>query len=289
MNKKVIHKMIGIATFIAICIAICFVVDQTSIGRVSGPTTYGEYEKQKAAFDEGDSLDVSAMESENDAAVREAELEKKELTKTAFLTFDDGPSANTEKVLDILDEYGIKATFFMVAEEITPDREALVKRMVKEGHIVGIHTYDHNYKKIYRSKASCLEDIIKTGDRIAEITGAQPTYYRFPYGSANCYMSGFCNDIITDLNNRNIQYIDWNVSGEDAIGTPTSRSILKNISSFDKYMEPVILLHDGKTNKLTVKVLPKIIEKIKAAGYQFGTIDKRSKPYQWSHGWKKKK
>ncbi len=284
MKKQIIRKVLGIAGFIAVCIAICFMVDQTSIGRVRGPKTYGEYEQRKNALKQEDSQDVSAMEGEN----KEADIEKKELTKTAFLTFDDGPSANTEKILDILDQYGIKATFFVVAEEITPEREALVKRMVEEGHVIGIHTYDHNYKKIYKSKDSCLEDIIKTSDRLTEITGVVPRYYRFPYGSANCYMSRYCIDIIEELNNRNIQYIDWNVSGEDAIGRPTSTSILKNIRSFDKYMEPVILLHDGRSNKLTVKVLTKIIEKIKAAGYGFGTIDQRSKPYQWSHNWQKK-
>ncbi len=284
MKKQVIVRIVGIVSFVVICIAICFLVDQTSVGRVKSPKTYGEYEERKSAWNQQESQDVSAIEDEN----KEANIEKKELTKTAFLTFDDGPSANTEKVLDILDKYQIKATFFLVASEITPEREALLKRMLEEGHVIGIHTYDHNYKNIYKSKKSCLEDILKTSQRITEATGITPKYYRFPYGSANCYISGFCNDIIEELYNRDIQYIDWNVTGEDAIGKPTSYSIMKNIRIFDRYMEPVILLHDGQSNNLTVKVLPKIIEKIKAAGYGFGTIDQRSKPYQWSHNWRKK-
>lgn len=288
MNKQVIKKVIGIASFILICIAICFMVDQTSVGRVKSPKTYGEYEERRNAWQEEDSQDVSAVEMENEVAAKEAELEKRELTKTAFLTFDDGPSENTEKVLDILAKYNIKATFFLVAQEITPEREKIVKRMVEEGHVIGIHTYNHNYKKIYKSKISCLDDILNTKSRIEEVAGVTPKYYRFPYGSANCYISGFCNDIIEELSNRGIQYIDWNVTGEDAIGKPTSYSIMKNIRSFEKYMEPVLLLHDGSSNKLTVKVLPKIIEKIKAAGYGFGTMDQRSKPYQWSHKWQKK-
>ena len=287
MKRQVSKKIIGIVSFIFICIAICFIVDQTSVGRVQYPKTYGEYEEQKNIWNQEESLDVTAMEGENKEAARDADIERKELTKTAFLTFDDGPSKNTEKVLDILKEYQIKATFFIVAQEITPEREAIVNRMIKEGHVVGIHTYNHNYKKIYKSKQSCLEDILKSSERIEEATGIAPRYYRFPYGSANCYISGFCNDIIEELNNRNIQYIDWNVSGEDAIGKPTSYSIMKNIRSFDRYMEPVILLHDGQSNGLTAKVLPQIIEKIKKEGYGFGTIDQRSKPYQWSHGWKK--
>ena len=288
MNKQVVIRIVGIVSFVLICIAICFMVDQTSVGRVSSPKTYGEYEERKNAWSDQESIDVSAIENENEEAAKEADIERKELTKTAFLTFDDGPSENTEKVLDILDKNNIKATFFMVAKEITPEREALVKRMLKEGHVIGIHTYDHNYKNIYKSKERCLEDIYKTMERITEVTGVSPKYYRFPYGSANCYISGFCNDIIEELDSKNIQYIDWNVTGEDAIGKPTSYSILKNIKCFDKYMEPVILLHDGSSNQLTVKVLPKIIEKIKAAGYGFGTIEQRSKPYQWSHTRRKK-
>ena len=287
MKRQFVKKGIGITAFIVVCLIISFAVDQTSVGRVSGPDTYGEYNERKNVLEE-DSIDVSAMESENQEAAKEAEKEKKELTKTAFLTFDDGPSDNTEEVLRILDKYDIKATFFMVAQEITPEREEMVKKMVEDGHVIGIHTYSHDYNKIYKNKDSCLEDIISTSQRLTEVTGVSPKYYRFPYGSANCYISKYCNDVIAELNAHDIQYVDWNVSAEDAVGRPTCYSILKNIKSFDKYMEPVILLHDGSSNKLTAKTLPKIIEKIKAAGYEFGTIDQRSKPYQWSHNWQKK-
>lgn len=288
MKKQVMKKVIGIAVFILACIAICFGVDQTSVGRVKRPKTYGEYDEIRNAWTNTEAKDVSALENENEEAVKEKEIERRELTKTAFLTFDDGPSENTEKVLETLNEYGIKATFFMVADEITPEREELVKRMVEDGHVIGIHTSCHNYKKIYKTKEDCLEDIIKARNRIQEVTGVTPKYYRFPYGSANCFISGYCVEIIEELEKMGIEYIDWNVTAEDAIGKPTAYSIMKNIRHFDKYMEPVILLHDGSVNSLTAKILPKVIEKIKKAGYEFGTIDQRSKPYQWSHTWKKK-
>ncbi len=282
MKKQIIKRVVGITGFVLVCLAICIIVDQTSIGKVRGSRTYGEYQKKRDAWQQ-ECVDVSALEGEN----KEAQLEQRELTKTAFLTFDDGPSENTEKVLDILDEYDVKATFFLVGQEINEETEPIIKRMIESGHVVGIHTWNHNRKKIYRSEESCMEDIVQTSERIADVTGETPKYYRFPYGSANCYISGFCCDVIADLNQLNIQYVDWNVTGEDAVGHPTSSSIMKNIRKFDKYMEPVILLHDGKTNGLTVKCLPKIIEKIKAAGYEFGTIEDRSKPYQWTHKWQK--
>lgn len=282
-------KKVGLTVFVAVCLLVCYVVDQTNVGYRELPRTYGEYQEQEAEAASASKVTGAANGKKAEEENKEKVVEEKERTKTVYLTFDDGPSDNTVKVLKTLDKYGIKATFFVVAEEITKENEDLLREMVADGHVIGVHTYSHNSKKIYASEEACLEDVKKAYDKIYEITGEKPVYYRFPYGSANCYMVGFCEAIIGDLDGMGLTYIDWNVSGEDAVGKPTKSSIMKNIKKFEKYQEPVILLHDGRSNKLTAKILPEIIEKMKAAGYAFDTIDKRSKPYQWPHVCQEKK
>lgn len=107
--------------------------------------------------------------------------------KIAYLTFDDGPSEQTILVLDILKEENIHATFFLIGEEITPEREAIVKRMVEEGHTIGLHTYCHDYDVIYRSVDDFLADYEKLYQRLYEVAGLTPSIFRFPGGSTNRY------------------------------------------------------------------------------------------------------
>lgn len=302
MKIRLKKKAAGIVAFIAVCLVVCYLFDMTSL-RYNNTETYGEYNKRtNHAADEEQVQEAMKSETKQSVVKKHVEQEnttqkksedsqekvKKQLTKKVFLTFDDGPSENTEKVLETLKKYNARATFFMIGEQITPEKEELVKSMVKAGHMVGVHTYTHNEKKMYANKEACLKDIKKTYDRILEVTGVKPIYYRFPYGSANCYVSGYCNEVIRELKGMGLEYIDWNVTGEDSVGKPTSYSIMKNVSKFKNYMEPVVLLHDGQSNKLTAKLLPQILKKMKAAGYEFGTMDERSELYQWPHDWQKK-
>ncbi|MDO5292691.1 MAG: polysaccharide deacetylase family protein [bacterium] len=294
-------KVLGLGAFIAVCLAVCLYVDMSAL-KHSNTETYGEYLERVGKANEEETINASkaqkvdqiANERVSDENTKSKELndskekEKKQLTKKAFLTFDDGPSKNTPKVLETLDKYNAKATFFMIGEQITPDMESLVKEMQQKGHVIGVHTYTHNRKKMYANEEACLNDIKKTYDRLIEVTGVTPTLYRFPYGSANCYISGYCNDVIRKLKDMGLDYVDWNVSGEDSVGKPSKYSIMKNTSKFKDYMEPVILLHDGQGNQLTAQVLDDILKKIKDAGYEFGTLDERSELFQWHHDWQKK-
>lgn len=210
--------------------------------------------------------------------------ENEEKKKTAYLTFDDGPSDVTQTILDILKEKKIKATFFLIGNEITKERESLIQRMAEEGHTIGIHTYSHKKNEIYKCSESYIEDVQKTSDRIYEVTGVRPNVYRFPWGSANCYIDGICGDITKSLSKKGLTYYDWNVSAEDSVGTPTKKSILSNIEKdLKKYKEPVILMHDSSINKLTAETLPDIIQLLQKEGYDFDTVEKRSSPLQYKH------
>ena len=196
--------------------------------------------------------------------------------KTAYLTFDDGPSENTIRVLDILKQEGIHATFFLIGEEITPEREEIVKRIVEEGHTIGLHTYCHDYQKMYRSVEAFLEDYENVCERICEVTGQVPGIFRFPGGSANYYARGIIGEIKTEMERRGFCYYDWNVSAEDSVGTPTRYSIRANIfKDVFRYDRPVILMHDSMSNGLTASMLTDIITEIRDAGYAFDTLDHR--------------
>lgn len=204
----------------------------------------------------------------------EEHVSTQEVQKVCFLTFDDGPSEQTWKVLDILDEKGIKATFFVIGKYLTDKDLECLKEIASRGHTIGLHTFQHNYAKLYRSVNSFLDDYNQIYTLIEETTGVRPSIYRFPGGSYNSYLKKIRKELITEMDRRGFTFYDWNVSGEDAVGTPTKSSIKKNVlRDVVKFRKPVILLHDGTTNELTTTVLSDIIDDIAAEGYEFSTLE----------------
>lgn len=198
--------------------------------------------------------------------------------KICYLTFDDGPSENTLTVLDILDEYQIKAAFFIIGEEIllTENNKEILQEVVNRGHLIGLHTYCHDYPVIYASVDAFLKDYEQVFSLIQETTGQSPFIYRFPGGSYNGKAKWIRNDIISEMERRGFVYYDWNVSGEDSVGHPTSSSILRNVKKdLLRYQLPVVLLHDGQTSQVTAKTLKQVIEWVKSQGYSFGRLDER--------------
>ena len=186
-------------------------------------------------------------------------------TRKVYLTFDDGPSIYTDDILDILELYGVKATFFVVEsddEEYAP----LYNRIVEEGHSIGMHSYSHKYTEIYESLDSFKADVEKIRGFIKDKTGVECSLYRFPGGSSNSIGKEHIQEYIAYLDEEGIAYYDWNVSSGDATGVPLSvDDIVKNSTlELEKYNSAYILLHDSSTKKNTVEALPKIIETIQA-------------------------
>lgn len=199
--------------------------------------------------------------------------------KVVFLTFDDGPSRNTIKILDTLAKYEVSATFFLIGENLTEDGVAIAKRALEEGHMLGMHTETHSYDKIYRTVDSFLRDYDKLASRFVEEFGECPAIFRFPGGSYSSYINPIKADLKKELERRGFIGYDWNVSGEDSVGTPTAASIKNNIfNSIEGQNQPIILLHDSPCSNLTAEVLPEILEKLIAEGYEFRTLQCR-KPY----------
>ncbi len=205
-----------------------------------------------------------------------------EKRKIAYLTFDDGPSENTFKVLDILEEKDIKATFFIVGSEIKKKNEDSLIRMIHEGHTIGIHTYSHRCNEIYCSVERFLEDFNTVYQQIYELTGERVNIYRFPWGSNNGYSKNIKDALMEEMERRGFTCYDWNVDTNDSVGRPSSYSILRNIRRDIKNQDqPIILMHDSSINDLSVKILPDVIKLLEEMGYEFDTLENRE-PYQFN-------
>ena len=197
---------------------------------------------------------------------------------TIYLTFDDGPrDGTTDKILDILKEKNVKATFFITSN----GTDSLVKRIVNEGHSIGIHTASHRYDIIYTSLDNYYNDLEQVHSRIYNLTGIDTKLLRFPGGSSNTiskkYSEGIMSTLTKDVINKGYQYYDWNVDSTDAIYNTSKDDIYNNtISSISHDKYNVILMHDTK-NK-TVEALPMIIDYAKSNDYTFKSIDINTMP-----------
>ena len=199
-----------------------------------------------------------------------------------YLTFDDGPSSlTTGRILDILKEEGVKATFFVTCNG--PD--SLIKRMYDEGHTVALHTASHNYSYIYSSVDNYFADLNRVRDRVKNITGNDSKIIRFPGGSSNTVSRNYKVGIMTELSylvlNKGYRYFDWNIDAMDASSAKNSGDVYYNVTSnlyFNRMN--VVLMHDIKS--ITVDALRNIIRYGKENGYSFNKIEMDT--YMIRHG-----
>ena len=184
-----------------------------------------------------------------------------------YLTFDDGPSESTEAILDILDDYNVKATFFVVGQD-TEKYGDTYRRIVNDGHTIGMHSFSHNYSKIYQSEDSFVADYNQIHNLIFETTGVDTKLYRFPGGSSNKVSNTSMSVFINYLNAIGVVYYDWNIASGDATSQAFSADELVDnvMSDVVKYKTSVVLLHDAANKKATVEALPKLIESLNEAG-----------------------
>ena len=187
--------------------------------------------------------------------------------KKVYLTFDDGPSSNTDQILDILKDYDVKATFFVVGK--TDERSVKAyQRIVEEGHTLAMHSYSHRYDEIYESKEALARDLNSLQEYLYETTGVWPRIYRFPGGSSNTVSKVDMQELIEYLTDIGITYFDWNVASGDAVSrTLPAETIVNNcLSGIEKQKESVILMHDASNKGTTIEALPQIIEAIQEQG-----------------------
>lgn len=209
---------------------------------------------------------IARLEEQREAAAKQETViaePVKEAAHKVYLTFDDGPSIYTDEILDILKQYDVKATFFVLGKESEDSRNAL-KRIVAEGHALGMHSYDHQYEKIYASREAFAEDFEKIRDYLFQVTGVESHLYRFPGGSSNTITNVDIHVFTEYLQEQNTVYYDWNVSSGDAAKVSLSaETIYENaIKGIESRPVSVILFHDAASRRTTVDALPMIIEKI---------------------------
>lgn len=182
-----------------------------------------------------------------------------------YLTFEDGPSENTAEILDVLKDKGVQATFFATGQEGEVAHE-LYKRIVEEGHTLGMHSYSNKYSTLYQSENNFKEDVTKLRAYLLGITGVEPVYYRFPGGSSNQITNVPMENLIHYLNQEGIVYFDWNVSsGDSTVNAYTTDEIVANVTAdVVKYKTSVVLFHDAEDAAVSQEALEAVIDALLA-------------------------
>ena len=199
-----------------------------------------------------------------------------------YLTFDDGPSKSTENILMYLNNYGIKATFFVMPDDTEKSKEYL-NTMLETGHEIGIHSMTHKYDVIYKSVEAFLDDFNQAYNLVFEQTGYKPYLFRFPGGSVNDYNVKVRGDIIAEMTRRGFVYFDWNVDSRDAMDatwTQMYNSVLNDVADLNR---AIVLFHDRPGGENTVYVLEDIIKALinDPKRYTFSKITQQTRPIQF--------
>lgn len=222
--------------------------------------------KTSSGKEENNSIDMSNLAAPNTGY------------KVCYLTFDDGPSDNTLKILNILKQANAKASFFVVGSA----KLDYIKRIHAEGHTVALHANNHDYSKIYKSEKAYFEDLNKLSNKVKNLIGVEPKIIRFPGGSSNTtskkHNKGIMTRLTKQVEQKGYVYVDWNVDSTDASGNKVSKAkILSSVKSASKGKGDIcVLMHDTGAKKTTVEALPEIISYLRAQGYQFEALTTES-------------
>lgn len=198
-----------------------------------------------------------------------------------YLTFNSVPGENTNAILDVLAQYGVKATFFVSGSE-EEGADAVYQRIVNEGHTIGMHSYSNQYSLIYSSIDAFKNDYIQLSDYIYQLTGTRCAYYRFPGGSGNEISNVNMAEFVHILNQEQVVYFDWNVASGDAAASYTVEDVQNNVlEGVSKYKTSVVLLHDGPNKSTTVDALGTLIESLQGQGANILPIDENTYVIQY--------
>lgn len=193
--------------------------------------------------------------------------------KVIYLTIDDGPSANTPKILEILNRYNVKATFFVTGQ--FPGYASYIGEEYRQGHAIGLHTYSHRYQDLYASDGAYFADLQNISDLVKAQTGVESRIIRFPGGASNTisanYNTGIMSRLTKEVLNRGYQYFDWNSTCGDGNSSTSTASLIEQTKSYNG-SQLTFLMHDHAGSHTTVEALPVIIEYYKNRGYTFKTL-----------------
>ena len=200
---------------------------------------------------------------------------------TVYLTFDDGPSDNTYSILSYLEQYNVKATFFVV-----PNRSegcyAKLKAITAAGHSIGVHSASHVYTDIYSSVEAYLDDFHEAWDIIYDATGIKTEIFRFPGGSVNDFNTETRDKIIQEMTRRGFRYYDWNVESGDVDGATWTDMYNSIPSDIANCYRSIVLMHDSNSTPNTVLVLGDVLHVLVSDGYKFDKINNDTRPVQFT-------
>ncbi|WP_411828859.1 polysaccharide deacetylase family protein [Paenibacillus larvae] len=263
MNMKISRnnkrRILSLGVTLAIAIILLFVIQKFTFIIANG------------AVEENTRQGVTQQQNQvKDSQTTPAKPEKKDgkpAGKVVYLTFDDGPSKLTGQFLDVLKEHGIKATFFMIGNNLkNTSLQKNVQRAVKEGHYVGGHSMTHDSKKLYDG-GQFVPEMKETLSLIHDITGTSPKLVRPPYGSAPGLK---IEQIRNQIAKAGIKVWDWTIDSKDWSLKDNPKQIVENIKKATTEDLEVVLMHEKPE---TLQVLPEIIAFYKQKGYQFAVYN----------------
>jgi len=274
-NKKILILLVVLSLILIILVAI-------NISKmINSYKVYKGYEAQIISLKQEEEKKQEEKEKERQAKLPKLTDEGKQNieniyhseTKQAFLTFDDGPSSVTPRILDTLKQENIKATFFVLGSNVSKKPD-LVKRMYDEGHFIANHGYSHVYSKIYSSPQAVLDEYNACNEEIRKAIGENEYdshLFRFPggiVGGPYAELKCQANDLLLQ---NNIVHVDWNALNGDA--ETNNLSVDFEIQRLNETIENknsiVILMHDSPLKSVTADALPQIIATLRNKGYEF--------------------
>lgn len=284
-KEKIDKKKILLVILILLSIICLFLIGKNINNAIKNYQVYKKYEAQILTLKQAD---VERQKQEAEIKEKEKKAKLPKLTdvgkenmkhiyssdeKRVFLTFDDGPSAVTTKILDTLKQANVKATFFVLGSNVA-ERPELVKQMYDEGHYVANHGYSHVYSQIYSSPEAVLNEYNQCNDEIKKALGV-PEYnshlFRFPGGLAGGKYADIKAQAKDLLDQNDIAHVDWNALNGDAETNKLSTEF--ELSRLNETIENknsvVLLMHDSPAKSVTADTLPQIIETLKNQGYKF--------------------
>ena len=276
-RKRIIFNIIvGAVTIITLMLVIYYIVDtsvrikrskQFELQIIEAQKQQEEVKKQKEIERQAKIPKLTDVGKENLKKIYNRE------TKRAFLTFDDGPSKNTNDILNILRDNNIKATFFVLGSQVEVFPET-TNRIYNEGHFIANHGYSHRYSDIYQSPEQVLNEYNQCNDAIKKAIGENEYnshLFRFPGGLAGGKYASIKSQANELLEQNNIAHVDWNALNGDAETNNLSPEF--EISRIHETTEGknsiVVLMHDSPAKSVTADTLPQIIATLRDKGYEF--------------------
>lgn len=205
--------------------------------------------------------------------------------KVIYITFDDGPCSTTARLLDVLDECGVKATFFVTSQFL--DDNSLVdeiREIKNRGHQVGVHSYSHKYDEIYSSADAFISDYNKMDDIIYQATGKRSEVYRFPGGSNTGYNKTIRTQLISYLSGIGVEYFDWNAYDGDCDGYEGQALIDRAVKESSYKDRSILLMHNIPGKDTVIDAIPSIVSQLREKGYSFDILRGDTEPIHFNIG-----